>query len=128
MIISDLIGKPFKWGARGPDAYDCAGLTEEVLSRYGIIWQRPSCDCQDPARIHESIVAEQSLGQWEEVAIDRPGDVVLTSTNNVWRHVCPVVEGGVLHVSKATTGVMLIPRSGLRLYGYQRQRVYRWLG
>jgi hypothetical protein len=31
--INDLIGKPWRLGARGPDAYDCWGLVREVLQR-----------------------------------------------------------------------------------------------
>jgi len=34
--INDLIGKPFKDKARGPDAYDCYGLVLEVFRRQGI--------------------------------------------------------------------------------------------
>lgn len=29
----DLIGAPFRWGARGPDAYDCFGLLREAYKR-----------------------------------------------------------------------------------------------
>ena len=34
--VSDLLGKPFAWGGRGPDAYDCWGLVVEVARRAGI--------------------------------------------------------------------------------------------
>lgn len=34
--ISDLVGKPFISGARGPDAYDCWGLAVEAFSRLGV--------------------------------------------------------------------------------------------
>lgn len=33
----DLIGKPFKYGGRGPDEYDCFGLALELHKRNGII-------------------------------------------------------------------------------------------
>jgi cell wall-associated NlpC family hydrolase len=33
--FNDLIGKPFKDGGRGPDVYDCWGLTREIFKRYG---------------------------------------------------------------------------------------------
>lgn len=32
---ADLIGKPFRWGGRGPDFYDCYGLVEELSRRIG---------------------------------------------------------------------------------------------
>lgn len=34
--VNDIIGKPFKDGGRGPDAYDCWGLVMEVFRRQGI--------------------------------------------------------------------------------------------
>lgn len=34
--ITDLIGKPFADGGRGPDNYDCWGLSKEVLRRHGV--------------------------------------------------------------------------------------------
>ena len=33
---TDLLGKPFKLGARGPDEYDCWGLVLEIGKRCGI--------------------------------------------------------------------------------------------
>lgn len=34
-MYSDLIGKPFKYFGRGPDAYDCYGLALEIYKRIG---------------------------------------------------------------------------------------------
>lgn len=36
MDVSDLLGKPFAWHARGPDAYDCWGLVVEAARRAGL--------------------------------------------------------------------------------------------
>ena len=33
--FSDLVGKPFEYGGRGPDTYDCYGLVREVFERVG---------------------------------------------------------------------------------------------
>lgn len=33
--LNDLIGKPYKAGAKGPNAYDCKGLCLEVANRLG---------------------------------------------------------------------------------------------
>ena len=32
-LYNDLIGKPFLWGGRGPDGYDCLGLCIEIYRR-----------------------------------------------------------------------------------------------
>ena len=36
VTVSDLIGKPFLYGGRGPDHYDCYGLVSEIYKRRGI--------------------------------------------------------------------------------------------
>lgn len=34
-LYADLIGKPFEYGGRGPETYDCYGLVSELLWRIG---------------------------------------------------------------------------------------------
>jgi cell wall-associated NlpC family hydrolase len=34
-MFTDLIGKPFEYCAKGPEAYDCWGLVIECLNRFG---------------------------------------------------------------------------------------------
>ncbi|MFD4035130.1 NlpC/P60 family protein [Streptomyces sp. NPDC058637] len=58
------IGKPYVWGAEGPDAYDCSGLTSRAWSAAG------------------RTVARTSQEQWRQlpkvpVASLRPGDLVV---------------------------------------------------
>jgi cell wall-associated NlpC family hydrolase len=127
-MIDDLIGKPFVWQGKG-DGYDCWTLTLEVLRRYGI-------NCDYPVDVNEFDVADimramteaTASPQWEEVGIERPGDVLFTGTARHWRHLCPVVPGGVLHVTRGSFGVMLIPRSALYAMGYRKQAAFRWVG
>jgi hypothetical protein len=33
---ASLIGKPYRWGAEGPKAFDCSGLTQYVYQRFGV--------------------------------------------------------------------------------------------
>lgn len=58
------IGKPYVWGAEGPDAYDCSGLTSQAWSAAGLTIPRTSQE------------------QWRQlpkvpVASLRPGDLVV---------------------------------------------------
>lgn len=44
----DLLGKPFEYGGRGPDAFDCYGLAVELCRRAGITLPDYASD-PDPA-------------------------------------------------------------------------------
>jgi len=35
-LAASLIGRPYVWGAEGPDAFDCSGLTQYVYQEFGI--------------------------------------------------------------------------------------------
>ncbi|MFE4831645.1 NlpC/P60 family protein [Streptomyces sp. NPDC056672] len=61
---AEQIGKPYEWGAEGPDTFDCSGLTQQAWSRAGVAIPRTSQE------------------QWRElpqVSLSelRPGDLVI---------------------------------------------------
>jgi cell wall-associated NlpC family hydrolase len=63
------LGKPYQWGAAGPDTYDCSGLTMEAWAQAGV------------ALLHYTGY------QWEEgphVSLDdlEPGDLLFYATDN----------------------------------------------
>ena len=35
-LAASLIGRPYVWGAEGPDAFDCSGLTQYVFQQFGV--------------------------------------------------------------------------------------------
>lgn len=41
-LISKELGKPYKWGAAGPNSYDCSGLTYYLFGKLGIKLPRTS--------------------------------------------------------------------------------------
>lgn len=43
-LISQEMGKPYKWGGIGPDSYDCSGLTYSIYGKLGISLPRVSRD------------------------------------------------------------------------------------
>lgn len=57
------LGKPYRWGADGPDAYDCSGLTSAA-------WARAGVRLPHSARSQWGAVAHVGRGQL------RPGDLV----------------------------------------------------
>ena len=50
--LMDLIGKPFQYGGRGPDEYDCLGLCIEIYKRLGI--SLPDINTPDSASLRET--------------------------------------------------------------------------
>jgi hypothetical protein len=35
-LAASLIGRPYVWGAEGPDSFDCSGLTQYVYQEFGV--------------------------------------------------------------------------------------------
>ncbi|WBB48231.1 NlpC/P60 family protein [Verrucosispora sp. WMMA2044] len=81
------IGKPYSWGAEGPDAYDCSGLTLAAWSRAGVALPH---NAARQRRVTESV----SRGAL------RPGDLVFYYRD--LHHVGMYVgDGWVVHASRA---------------------------
>ena len=74
-LYTDLIGKPFAHGARGPAAYDCLGLCMEVLRRRGIAVPEY---VSDAAELHRNLAAgTEALAAMRKVLQPRGGEVAL---------------------------------------------------
>lgn len=59
------LGKPYQWGATGPDRYDCSGLTQAAWARAGVTISRTTYD-------------QMNDGISIDTAHLQPGDLVLT--------------------------------------------------
>lgn len=64
------IGRPYVWGATGPDRFDCSGLTQWAYRQAGVPLSRTTY-----TQIHDGIPVVRS-----EI---RPGDLVFPSTGHV---------------------------------------------
>jgi hypothetical protein len=64
VFLNDLIGKPFRMGAKGPDFYSCYGLLLEVYRRMGVAL--PNVDNSNIAEGHDLLAN----------FIDHPEDVI----------------------------------------------------
>lgn len=67
-VAMDQLGKPYEWGAAGPDTFDCSGLTLFAYAHAGISLPHHAADQYNQGR-H---VAESDL---------RPGDLVFFEAN-----------------------------------------------
>ena len=56
MYYLDLLGKRFKYGATGPDAYDCKGLMIELFKRIDVKF--PDYDSSDESAVQSERFAE----------------------------------------------------------------------
>jgi hypothetical protein len=80
-FAASLIGRPYVWGAEGPDAFDCSGLTQYVYREFGVDLPRRA--------INQSRVGDRAGGL-------RRGDLVFFSTDTRRSEVTHVgiYEGG----------------------------------
>lgn len=52
-LAAQMIGRPYVWGAEGPDAFDCSGLMQYVFQEVGVSLPRRAISQSqsgDPAR------------------------------------------------------------------------------
>lgn len=88
----DLVGKPFRERACGPDAYGCVGLLLEVMRRLG--HALPAYP-QEEASLWAAL---GEMGEWDKVPIPQPGDgVLLRSSDPPWHMGVMVDQQHMLH-------------------------------
>jgi cell wall-associated NlpC family hydrolase len=80
-LAMDELGKPYSWGAAGPNAFDCSGLTRYVYGRVGISLPHSS---------------RAQYGSGRHVSRDelQPGDLVFFSRGGTISHVGIYIGGG----------------------------------
>ena len=94
------LGRPYVWGATGPDQFDCSGLTQWSYARAGIHLDRTTYQ-----QIYDGIPVPRSQV--------RPGDLVFPSTGHVQLAIGnnQVVEaphaGATVRISPLGTGVQI---------------------
>jgi len=68
-LIAQEMGKPYQWGAEGPDSYDCSGLVYSIYGRLGIDLPRVA---RDQAKVG-TFVAKEDLEYGDLVFFARDG-------------------------------------------------------
>ena len=121
-LYADLIGKPFRYGARGPVEYDCWGLLQELLRRQG---HAPVDYPSNPELVRHALKDEWQSLERHEV---RPGDGILLRSVDpkyVW-HIGVVVDGCRMLHTRECAGVLVerfdSPAYARRLAGFFRYR------
>jgi cell wall-associated NlpC family hydrolase len=127
--IERLLGKPWRVGAKGPDAYDCWGLVQHVERELA---GRDLCDASDPPtnvkQLARYVANHPAMRQWREV--ERPvhlGPVLLAHINHPFHvGVYLDIDGGVLLHCQFGTGVTVDSLLALRHAGWRRMIFYDW--
>ncbi|MFJ3232230.1 NlpC/P60 family protein [Streptomyces sp. NPDC086787] len=105
-FATQQIGKPYEWGAEGPNAFDCSGLTSQAWEKAG----RP--------------IPRTSQEQWRQlkhVAVEdmRPGDLIIYFSDA--SHVAMYVGGGaIIHAPRPGRTVTLAGAGEMPILGVVR--------
>ncbi|MFF6786478.1 NlpC/P60 family protein [Streptomyces sp. NPDC012510] len=103
---TDQMGKPYEWGAEGPETYDCSGLTSQAWAAAG------------------RTIPRTSQEQWRQLRhIDiqdmRPGDLIIYNSDA--SHVAMYIgDGSVIHAPRPGRTVTIAGAGTMRILGVVR--------
>ncbi|UXX94716.1 C40 family peptidase [Streptomyces sp. AD2-2] len=100
------IGKPYVWGAEGPDSYDCSGLTSQAWLAAGVTIPRTS---------------EMQWAQLKHVPVEdmRPGDLIIYFSDA--SHVAIYVgDGNIISAPRPGRYVYESPAASMQILGVVR--------
>ena len=94
------LGRPYVWGATGPDQFDCSGLTQWAYARAGVHLDRTTYE-----QIYDGVPVARSQVRPGDLVFPTAGHVQLAIGNNL------VVEapepGASVRISPLGTGVQI---------------------
>ncbi|MZF88499.1 C40 family peptidase [Streptomyces sp. SID5643] len=100
------LGKPYVWGAEGPDSYDCSGLTSQAWLTAGVVIPRTS---QEQWRLLRRV----------PVGKMRPGDLIIHNADA--SHVSLYIGGGrMIHAPRPGRHVTVAPAGSMEILGVVR--------
>ncbi len=100
------IGKPYVWGAEGPDSFDCSGLTLRAWEHAGVLIPRTS---------------QEQWRRLKRVPVPdlRPGDLVIYFAEA--SHVALYIGGGeIIHAPRPGRDVTVAPAGSMEILGVVR--------
>ena len=106
--VTDLIGKPFQDGGRGPDSYDCLGLVREVYRRFGVEFPDYTGCCYDFAKFYQGYLEERP--RWIQHAppdIPVPAVVAIRFNAPMVNHIGVYIGDGKFLHTREKTGVVI---------------------
>lgn len=123
---TDLIGKPFEYGGRGPDSFDCFGLVVELYRRTGVAL--PEFESTDNEE-HQQVRFRQGVASYyEQVHIPQPMDIIMFQIVPRWVSHCGVYlgHGRFIHImSKIKVAVETLQHP---VWEHRQRGCYRFRG
>ncbi|MEU1319013.1 C40 family peptidase [Streptomyces tibetensis] len=100
------LGKPYVWGAEGPDSYDCSGLTSQAWLAAGVVIPRTS---QEQWRLLHRVPVTKM----------RPGDLIIYNADA--SHVSLYIgDGRMIHAPRPGRDVTEAPAGSMEILGVVR--------
>jgi cell wall-associated NlpC family hydrolase len=131
-FYESLIGKPYRIGARGPEAYDCYGLARHIQQEMAAVEMPDVAFAEPTTRAQaEAMLSHPERQAWGEVEEAEARELDLVLMGNVAKRdfhlgtfICPGTTGAVLHIDRIT-GVIVDDIPALRAIGFNYLRFYR---
>ena len=127
----DYIGKPWKLGCGGPDAFDCWGLVVDVYRRlYGKALSAIPAPKNNLKALILTIDKHPERQRWEAVSPPQEGDIALMRQSRYPIHVGLWVDvdgGGILHCIQGA-GVVFQGLEALEFTGWKIEAYYTYKG
>lgn len=131
-FLQSLIGRPYRIGATGPDAFDCYGLSRHVQhALYGYELPVLPFVAATTRQQAEAMLNHPERGNWQEVDEHdaRDGDIVLMGNVakrdfHLGTFIVPATSGVVLHINEQA-GVVVDDLPSLRAIGFHYLRIFR---
>jgi len=131
-FLESLIRKPYKIGARGPDAYDCYGLARHIQMELAGV-QMPDVAFAEPTTRAqaEAMLSHPERQAWDEVTEAEARELDLVLMGNVAKrdfhlgtYIIPATAPAVIHIDKVA-GVVVDDIPALRASGFNFLRFFR---
>lgn len=109
---SNFLGRPYAWGATGPNSFDCSGFTYYVFAHFGVMLPRVA-------------KSQATVGTYVSKSQLQPGDLVFFAKSGKAIHHVGVYVGNNSYIHSPQTGdVVKISSLSSRSDYYTARRVY----
>ncbi|GAA0179700.1 NlpC/P60 family protein [Clostridium sediminicola] len=109
---SNYLGRPYRWGATGPNSFDCSGFTSYVFAHFGVNLPRTSR-------------SQGTVGSYVSKSKLKPGDLVFFAKPGRAIHHVGIYVGNNSYIHSPQTGdVVKISSLSSRSDYYTARRVY----